>query len=170
MKKVAFLLADGFEDSEMQKPYEAVKEAGYETEIIGLEKGAQLKGKKGTVSYTSDLGIDEAQPAEYDAVVIPGGQSPENLRTNDKMVEFVKQIDSQKKTVAAICHGPQLLASADLLKGRTITSYNALEDDMVNAGASFEDKEVVVDGNFVTSRNPNDEPAFIRELLTKLKA
>ncbi|MEF2968900.1 type 1 glutamine amidotransferase domain-containing protein [Paenibacillus sp. M1] len=168
MSKVAFLLANQFEDSEMQVPYEAVKNAGHQADIIGLKAGETLKGKQGKTEYTADKGISEVKADDYDAVVIPGGSSPENLRLDKGVLEFVTRADSQGKPIAAICHGPQILISAGLLKGRTITSYPPLKDDMVNAGAAFRDEEVVVDGNYVTSRTPKDEPAFVRELLKKL--
>ncbi|CAM3004625.1 type 1 glutamine amidotransferase [Paenibacillus taichungensis] len=165
MSKVAFLLANDFEDSEMQVPYDEVKKAGHDVEIIGLKAGETLKGKGGKASYTSDKAIAEVSASDYDAVVIPGGSSPENLRTDAHILKFVTEINSAKKPIAAICHGPQILASANLLKGRTITSYPPLKDDMVNAGAEFKDHEAVVDGNYITSRTPADEPAFVRELL-----
>ncbi|WP_138495690.1 type 1 glutamine amidotransferase domain-containing protein [Paenibacillus pinistramenti] len=168
MSKVAFLLANGFEDSEMQVPYDEVKKAGHQAEIIGLKAGETVKGKKGNAEYTTDKAIAEVKAEDYDAVVIPGGSSPENLRLDPDVLEFVKQLDASKKPVAAICHGPQILASAGLLKGRTITSYPPLQDDMVNAGANFVDQEVAVDGNFISSRTPKDEPAFVRELLQVL--
>ncbi|MNN89523.1 putative cysteine protease YraA [compost metagenome] len=106
--------------------------------------------------------------ADYHAVVIPGGSSPENLRLDSGVLSFVQKADETKKPIAAICHGPQILISAGLVKGRTLTSYPPLKDDVVNAGANFEDKEVVVDGNFISSRTPKDEPAFVREILRKL--
>lgn len=168
MSKVAFLLASQFEDSEMQVPYDEIKKAGHQTEIIGLKAGEKLTGKQGKAEYTAEKSIKDVKAGDYDAVVIPGGSSPENLRLDPNILEFVKQLDSSKKPIAAICHGPQILSSADLLKGRTITSYPPLQDDMVNAGATFEDKEVVVDGNFITSRTPKDEPAFVREILKAL--
>ncbi|ANY72350.1 type 1 glutamine amidotransferase domain-containing protein [Paenibacillus ihbetae] len=168
MSKVAFLLADQFEDSEMKTPYDAVKEAGHEAEIIGLKQGQEVKGKQGKASYTTDKAIADAKIEDYDAVVIPGGSSPENLRLDSHILQFVTAADRAGKPIAAICHGPQILASADLLKGRTITSYPPLQDDMVNAGAQFKDEEVVVDRNFITSRTPKDEPAFVRELLKAL--
>lgn len=168
MSKVAFLLASQFEDSEMQVPYEEVKKAGHEADIIGLKAGETLKGKLGKAQYTADKGINEVKAEQYDAVVIPGGSSPENLRLDKGILSFVKEADEAGKPIAAICHGPQILISAGLLKGRTITCYPPLQDDMVNAGAEFRDEEVVVDGNYVTSRTPKDEPAFVRELLKKL--
>lgn len=168
MSKVAFLLANAFEDSEMKVPYDEVNKAGHKADIIGLQKGEKLTGKNGDASYTADKSISDVSAGDYDAVVIPGGSSPENLRLNPDILKFVKELNSTKKPIAAICHGPQILASADLLKGRTITSYPPLQDDMVNAGAKFKDEEVVLDGNYITSRTPKDEPAFVRELLKVL--
>jgi len=169
MAKVAFLLANNFEDSEMKNPYEAVKEAGHETVIVGLEKGAECKGKKGTVSYTVDIGASEAKAEDFDAVVIPGGSSPEALRVNDDVVRFVKEVNEQGKLIAGICHGPQVMISADILKGKAATCYIGIRDDVKLAGADYRDEEVVVSENIVTSRTPKDEPAFIREILEKLK-
>ncbi|SET68932.1 type 1 glutamine amidotransferase domain-containing protein [Paenibacillus sp. NFR01] len=168
MSKVAFLLAEGFEDSEMQVPYDEVIKAGHQADIIGLKKHETLLGKKGSVSYAADKAVSEVHANEYNAVVIPGGSSPENLRLDPDILTFVQEADRAGKPIAAICHGPQILASAGLLKGRNITSYPPLQDDMVNAGAIFDDKEVVVDGNYITSRTPKDEPAFVRELLKAL--
>jgi len=168
MAKVAFLLADQFEDSEMKVPYDELNKAGHDTHIIGIEQGAKVSGKQGKESYTIEQSIANAAAADFDAVVIPGGSSPENLRTNEDIIAFIKEINEAGKPIAAICHGPQILASADLLKGRTITSYPPLKDDMVNAGATFVDQEVVVQGNFITSRTPEDEPAFVSEILNAL--
>lgn len=168
MAKVAFLLASGFEDSEMKSPYEAVKEAGHETVIIGLEKGARCDGKKGTISYTADLGASEANANDFDAVIIPGGGAPEALRVNDDVVRFVKEINQDDKLIAGICHGPQVMISADVLKGKEATCFIGIRDDVKLAGAAYHDKEVVVSENLITSRTPKDEPAFIREILAKL--
>ncbi|WNS43660.1 type 1 glutamine amidotransferase domain-containing protein [Paenibacillus sp. MMS20-IR301] len=168
MSKVAFLLADGFEDSEMKVPYDEVLQAGHQADIIGLKANETLLGKKGNVSYASDKAISDVQAQDYDAVVIPGGSSPENLRLNPDILQFVQDADEAGKPIAAICHGPQILISAGLLQGRTLTSYPPLKDDIINAGAEFKDEEVVVDGNYITSRTPKDEPAFVRELLKVL--
>ena len=168
MAKVAFLLASGFEDSEMKNPYEAVKEAGHETVIIGLEKGATCDGKKGTVSYPADIGAAEAKAEDFDAVIIPGGGAPEALRVNDDVVRFVKEINQEDKLVAGICHGPQVMISADILKGKQATCYIGIRDDVKLAGAEYKDEEVIVSENVITSRTPKDEPAFIREILAKL--
>ncbi|WP_068672208.1 type 1 glutamine amidotransferase domain-containing protein [Oceanobacillus sp. Castelsardo] len=167
MANVCFLLADGYEDSEMKNPYDAMNEAGHKTVVVGLVKGAELKGKKGAV-YTSDLSISEVKADEYDAVIIPGGSAPEALRVNDKVVEFVKQANEQGKVIAGICHGPQVMISASILNGVKATSFIGIRDDLKNAGSNFMDQEVVVDGNIITSRTPKDEPAFIKEILNKL--
>ncbi|MFB7813088.1 type 1 glutamine amidotransferase domain-containing protein [Paenibacillus chitinolyticus] len=161
MSKIAFLLAPQFEDSEMQEPYEALKTDGHEVVIIGLKQGELLTGKNKKAEYTADQGIKEAKADEYDAVVIPGGSSPEGLRLDADIQSFVKKIDEAGKPVAAICHGPQILISAGLIKGRKLTSYPPLQDDVRNAGGEFADQEVVIDGNLITSRTPKDEPAFI---------
>lgn len=128
-----------------------------------------MLGKKKEVSYAADKAIADVQASDYDAIVIPGGSSPENLRQNADILKFVKEANEAGKPIASICHGPQILISADLLKGRTITSYPPLKDDVVNAGAEFKDEEVVVDRNYITSRTPKDEPAFVREILKVLK-
>ncbi|MCL6577066.1 type 1 glutamine amidotransferase domain-containing protein [Kyrpidia sp.] len=169
MKRVAFLLANDYEDSEMKTPYEAIKSAGYETVIVGLKKGEQLVGKNRQARYTVDASIDEVRADQFDAVVIPGGSSPENLRLNQQVLQFVKDMDRKGKVIAAICHGPQILISAGLTKGKKMTCYPPLRDDLINAGATYVDQEVVVDGNYITSRMPADEPAFIRETLSKLR-
>ncbi|NEU31736.1 type 1 glutamine amidotransferase [bacterium LRH843] len=167
MAKVCFLLATNYEDSEMKNPYEAVKEAGHEVVIVGLEKGVELKGKKGA-TYISDASIDEVNASDFDAVVIPGGSAPEALRVSDPLITFVKEVNEQGKVIAGICHGPQVMISADILEGKKSTCYVGIRDDVKNAGATYVDQEVVVDGNLITSRTPIDEPAFIREILNKL--
>lgn len=170
MARVAFLLGPQFEDSEMQEPYEAVRKAGHDTVIIGLKAGEKLEGKQKKATYVSEKAAKDADTASFDAVVIPGGSSPEQLRLDHDIQSFVREIDKQGKPISAICHGPQILISAKLTQGRTMTSYPPLQDDLTNAGAKFKDAEVVVDRNFITSRTPKDEPAFIRETLKALEA
>lgn len=167
--KIACLLDSGFEDSEFQQPYQAFKEAGHPVTIIGLERGKELKGKKGQVTTKADIGIDEARPEQFDALFIPGGYSPDHLRANPKMVAFVKPFFEANKPVFAICHGPQLLMTAGVVKGRKLTAWQTIQDDLKQVGANVEDKEVVVDGNLVTSRKPADIPAFTRESLKLLE-
>lgn len=167
-KKVAFLLADGFEDSEMQNPFDEMVKNGHETVIISLNENDELKGKQGTIAYRSHLAIKDARAEDYDAIIIPGGKSPSHLKDNADVQAFVKQADQAGITISAICHGPQILAEAGLLKGRTLTSYPGIADEIEQAGGHFVDKEVVVDRNLVTSRTPEDEPAFIKETIDKL--
>jgi len=167
-KKVAFLLADGFEDSEMKNPFDEMVKNGHETVIISERAGEELRGKKGTISYTSHLSIDEASAGDYAAVVIPGGSSPGKLMDNEKVQQFVQEADSAGITIAAICHGPQILAAAGILEGRTLTSYPGIASEVEKAGGRFIDKKVVVDQNLITSRTPEDEPAFISEMLEKI--
>jgi len=168
LKKVAFLLADGYEDSEMKNPYEAIVENGDEPVIISLKKGDELKGKKGTITYTSHLAASEANVADYEAVIIPGGQSPSKLRDDPAVIDFVRQAHEKGIPIAAICHGPQVLAKAGVLRGKTLTGYSGIQDEIKQAGGTFVDKEVVVDGNLITSRGPQDEPAFIKEAIDRI--
>lgn len=167
-KKIAFLLANEFEDSEMANPYDEMVKNGHEAVIISLKSNEELKGKKGTITYTSHLGIEEAHADDYAAIIIPGGKSPSYLMNNADVQAFVKEADQAGTTIAAICHGPQILAAAGLLKGRTLTAYPGISAEIEAAGGTFVDKEVVVDRNFITSRTPADEPAFIQETIDKL--
>ncbi|RKP53820.1 type 1 glutamine amidotransferase [Cohnella endophytica] len=167
-KKVAFLLADEFEDSEMSQPFDALIENGTEGVIISKEKEAELKGKNGTVSYVSHLAARDAQAGDYEAVVIPGGKSPSHLRDDESVLRFVKEAEKLGIPIAAICHGPQVLASAGLLQGKTLTSFPGISEEMIQAGGTFVDREVVEDGNLITSRKPEDEPAFIDAIIRKI--
>ncbi|WP_342429614.1 type 1 glutamine amidotransferase domain-containing protein [Neobacillus sp. FSL H8-0543] len=168
MTKVAFLLANDYEDSEMKNPYDSIVEAGYETVIIGLEKGIECKGKKETVSYLTDLAVADADASDFDAVIIPGGSAPEELRVNEDVIKFVKELNNKSAVIAGICHGPQVMISADILRGHEVTCYQGIRDDVKNGGAKYINEEVVVSQNIITSRTPKDEPAFIREILAKL--
>ena len=152
----------------MINPYEAIKEAGHEAVIIGLEKGVECPGKQGKVSYTAELGAADTNGSDFAGVVIPGGGAPEALRVNEDVVRFVKELNEQGKLISGICHGPQVMISADVLQGKEATSYIGIRDDLKLAGAIYKDEEVVVGENIVTSRTPADEPAFIREILAKL--
>ncbi len=167
MSKVAFIVADVFEDSEFSKPYEAVREAGHEAVIIGVESGTTLTGKNGS-EITSDAGIDSIDPKSFDALVIPGGYSPDKLRTNAGMVALTRAMVEGGRPTAVICHGPWMLAEADVLRGRRVTSWASVRTDLVNAGADWTDAEVVEDGNLITSRSPKDLPAFCSALLRQL--
>ncbi|HEX4653312.1 MAG TPA: type 1 glutamine amidotransferase domain-containing protein [Candidatus Udaeobacter sp.] len=167
-KKVAILVADGFEQVEMTKPREALEEAGAATKIVSLKPG-KIQGvnhaDKGD-KFDVDLTVDEARPEEFDALLIPGGvHNPDAMRMNPKALEFARHFFREGKPVAAICHGPQVLISADLVRGRKMTSWPAIQMDMRNAGARWVDEEVVVDNGLVSSRKPDDIPAFNRKMI-----
>ena len=167
-KKVAVVLADHFEDVEFTGPVDALKEAGHEVTVIGTEKGTELVGKQEEAKVTVDVTIDETSSSDFDALLIPGGFSPDLLREDDRFVTFTEEFDTSKKPIFSICHGPQLMINAKIVKGRKMTGYKSIRIDLENAGVSYEDKEVVVDDNFVSSRQPDDIPAFNREMLAKL--
>lgn len=167
-KRVAILATDGFEQSELTEPRKALMDAGASVEIIaphsGRIQGMQHhdKGEQVTVDRT----IDAVDSADYSALMLPGGvANPDELRTNPKAVSFVRGFFDRKKPVAAICHGPWSLVEADVVRGRTLTSWPSLKTDIRNAGANWVDKEVVVDGELVTSRKPDDLPAFCRTMI-----
>ncbi len=167
--RIACVLDVDYEDSEFKQPYDAFKQAGHQVSIVGLEAGKELKGKKGTVTTKSETGIDQVRPDQFDALFIPGGYSPDHLRANPKMVAFTKAFFDADKPVFAICHGPQLLITARVVKGRKLTAWQTIQDDLQQVGANVVDQEVVVDKNLVTSRKPSDIPAFIRESLKLLE-
>src|SRR5215831_6063579 len=167
-KKVAILVADGFEQVEMTKPREALDEAGAQTKIVSLKSG-KIQGMnhadKGD-KFDVDLTVDHARPEQFDALMIPGGLlNPDAMRTNERALNFARHFFRQRKPVAVICHGPQLLINADLVRGRKMTSWPAIQVDMRNAGARWVDQEVVVDNGLVSSRKPDDIPAFNRKMI-----
>ena len=169
MARVAFIVDEMFEDSEFRVPFDRVKEAGHEPVIIGLEAGKKLAGKKGDETITTEKSIDEVAAADFDALVIPGGYSPDKIRGNSGMVAFTKEIASATKPVAAICHAGWMLAEADVIKGKTVTSWPSIKTDLVNAGAEWVDQEVVEDENIITSRKPDDLEAFSKALLSQIE-
>ena len=158
--KVACLLGDNFEDTEFRVPYDRMRREGFEVVIIGSKKGVELRGKKGKEQVRADAGIDEVDPGDFDLLFIPGGNSPDQLRANPRFVEFVKRFDEEGKPIAAICHGPQLLMSARRVKGRTLTAWKTIQVDLDLAGAKVRDEPVVIDRNWITSRQPDDVPQF----------
>ena len=168
MAKVAFVLADDFEDSEFQVPYDRIREAGHEVTVIGPESGKEVHGKKGKVSFTVEATPDEVNAADFDALVVPGGYSPDKLRTSAGVVKFVKSMFDGDKPVAAICHAGSLLVEADAVRGRTVTSWPSIRTDLVNAGAEWVDQEVAEDANLITSRKPDDLDAFVGAILRRL--
>jgi deglycase len=166
--RIAFIMDEMFEDSEFRLPYDRVKEAGHEPSIVGLEKGKEIAGKKGDETVITEVAIDDVRADGFDALVIPGGYSPDKIRTNDKMVGFTRSMVESGKPVAAVCHAGWMLAEADVLRGKTVTSWPSIKTDLVNAGAEWVDQEVVEDGNLITSRNPGDLEAFSKALLSQL--
>jgi protease I len=169
MAKVAVIIDDLFEDVEYSKPVEAYKNAGHEIVHIGVKEGKKVYGKKDNTEVVIDKAAKDASPDEFDALLVPGGYSPDHLRANDDAVEFTKKFAETNKPIFLICHAAQLLVTADVLKGRILTGYKAVIQDIKNAGAEYQDKEVVVDDNLVSSRHPGDLPVFIKETLKKLK-
>jgi len=170
MSKIAFVVADDYEDSEFRMPFEAVRSAGHEITVIGMEKDKEVKGKKGKDKVRIDATAKDVRPQDFDALVIPGGHSPDKLRMDRDIVEFTRAMVQAGKPVAAVCHGPQLLIEADVVRDKTLTSWPSVKKDLQNAGAMWVDREVVVSGNLITSRKPEDLKAFSRELLAHVGA
>jgi protease I len=167
MKKVAVLVEDNYQVLEVWYPYLRLREEGVKTVLVGTGRG-QYKSKEGYLAE-EEIAITKVKPAEFDAVVIPGGYAPDILRRHAQINKFVRDMFKQGKIVACICHGGWVLVSAGILKGKKVTGFYAIKDDLVNSGAQFVDKEVVVDGNLITSRNPYDLTAFCVEIVKKLK-
>ena len=168
-KKVAFLLTNGYEDSELTSPWEAVTRAGGEAVLVAPEAG-QVEGKKGH-TQSVDLTSSDAQAADFDALVLPGGVvNADHLRMDEDAVAFTKAFFDAHKPVAVICHGGWILTDADVVKGRTLTSYASLRTDLRNAGATWVDEEVVVDEGLISSRPPDDLPAFNAALVEQFAA
>src|ERR1700733_15269347 len=166
--KVAILVADGFEQAELVEPKKALDEAGAETSIVSPAKGQVQAWKHFDKAdkFTVDVALDQANAQEFDALLLPGGvANPDQLRTLPKAVAFVREFFDKGKPVAAICHGPWTLIEADVVSGRTVTSWPSLKTDLKNAGASWVDREVVVDDGLVSSRKPADIPAFNQKML-----
>ena len=172
--RVMILATNGFEQSELMKPKQNLEDAGIETTVVSLESGS-IKGwdkKDWGESVAVDKTVDEISSCDgYDALLLPGGQmNPDILRMNDRAVAIVKEFGMANKPIAAICHAPWLLAEADLIKGKTVTSWPSIRTDLANAGANVVDQEVVEDGNLITSRKPEDIPAFSDALIARVKA
>ena len=167
MKKIAILVADFFDDNELFYPYYRFQEAGYDVHLIGAEANATFKSKKGQTT-TSDLAARDVKASDYEALMIPGGFSPDYMRRSKDIVAFAKAMNDHQKPIGAICHGAWLLISAANLTGRTMTCYHSIRVDIENAGARYVDQEVVVDGNFITSRTPKDLPVFMQTFLKQL--
>ncbi|WP_446743948.1 type 1 glutamine amidotransferase domain-containing protein [Silvibacterium acidisoli] len=170
-KKVAILATDGFEQAELTEPRKALEQAGATTHVVSPKTGT-IKGWNKTdwgESVKVDKALDQARVSDYDALVLPGGVlNPDHLRMEPKAVAFVKEFAQSGKTVAAICHGPWTLIEAGVVKGKTMTSWPSVKTDLMNAGARWVDEKVVADGNFVTSRKPDDIPAFSQKVIEEI--
>ena len=171
-KKVAILATHGFEESELKSPKEAIEKQGWTAHIVSLESGSikSWAEKDWGTTYKVDKTVDEVSSSDYHALVLPGGViNPDLLRRNDKAVNFVRSFFEEKKPVAAICHGPQILINAEVVEGKEMTSFYSIRKDLENAGAKWVDKEVVVDNGFVTSRTPDDLDAFNSKMIEEIK-
>lgn len=168
MSRIAMPVGAGFEDAEFTVPWERLREAGHEVLVMGSRKGETLEGKRGEATATVQATAEEVSPEDFDALVIPGGFGPDRLRTDAAMVDFVRRFWDTGRPVAAICHGPQLLIEADVVRGATLTSFASVRTDLRNAGATVVDEEVVEDGPLITSRKPADLDAFCEALLKRL--
>lgn len=171
-KKVAILATHGFEESELKSPKEYIEQQGWTAEIISPESGTikSWADKNWGPEYTVDKTVDQVNASEYNALVLPGGViNPDKLRTNEAALKFVKDFFDQKKPVAAICHGPWTLINAGVIEGRKVTSVKSISQDLINAGAQWSDQEVVTDQGLVTSRTPQDLPAFNKKLVEEIK-
>jgi len=169
MSRIAVLITDMFEDVEYTRPAEAFRGAGHDLVHVGLSAGETVHGKADRTPVAIDRAASDVSVDDFDALFIPGGYSPDKLRAHDAPVEFVRAFVESGKPVLAICHAPQLLINAQVLRGRKITGWKSVAQDIRNAGAEYIDREVVVDGNLVSSRKPDDIPAFIEASLAKLE-
>ena len=167
-KKILILIEEMFNTHEFWYPYYRLKEAGCEVVVVGSGSKETYTGKPGT-EVTVNTSADQVATADFDGIVIPGGYAPDLMRRYPKMVQLVRDFYEEGKVVAAICHAGWMLASADILKGKTVTSFFAIKDDLVHAGANWVDEQVVVDGNLITSRKPDDLPAFMPAIIRALR-
>ena len=168
MSHVAVIITDMFEDVEYSAPAKAFREKGHKLTHVGLKAGETVKGKKEGTPVKIDKAVGDVSVKDFDALLVPGGYSPDKLRAHEEAVEFVKEFVESGKPVFLICHAAQLLITAQVLKGRKVTGWKSIIQDIRNAGAEFVDKEVVEDGNLISSRSPQDIPAFIKASLAKL--
>ena len=167
-KRVAMFVEDGFEDRELTGPLQALRAAGAAVTLVGPTAGAEFRGKRGEAAVTSEVAAGAARIADFDAFVIPGGYAPDKMRMRHAMVDLAREAMDAGKPVAAICHGPQLLISAGVLRGRTLTCWPSIAIDVKNAGGLYVDKPVVEDGNLITSRKPDDVPMFSDAIIRAL--
>lgn len=170
MAKVATVMTDLFEDVEFTSPRDALVEAGHEVVVIGPEAGTTVTGKKEEATIEVEVGIDEANPEDYDALLIPGGFSPDSLRADERFLEFTRHFSNEKKHIFSICHAPQLLVNADVLRGKDATAVKQVGVDVTNAGGNYIDQAVVIDDSgLISSRTPDDLPEFNEAIVDALK-
>lgn len=171
MQRILIIATDGFEQSELMSPKQMLEQAGAQTTIASLKPG-EITGwdqKNWGKSVAVDITVDKAKAEDYDALLLPGGQiNPDILRMDEQVIALVKAFDDADKPIAAICHAPWLLAEADMLQGRTVTGWPSIRTDLANAGAEVVDRDVVIDGNLITSRKPDDIPVFVEALMAAL--
>jgi protease I len=168
MRKILIMLDKGVEDVEFLYPYYRFQEEDYKVDVVASKANETYVGKNG-VPLTSNLSPDKAKIEDYDGLIIPGGRAPDYMRTNEGLVNIVKEAFSKGKVVAAICHGPQMLIEADVLRGKRVTCWKSVITDVKNAGATFIDEAAVIDGNMVTCRSPADLPSFCKEIIRLLQ-
>jgi len=166
-KKMMVLVEELFNDQEFWYPFYRLKEAGAQVVVVGSGSAGAYAGKSGTRARP-DVAADDVSASEFDGIIIPGGYAPDHMRRYPAMVKLVRDLFEAQKVVAAICHAGWMLASAGILKGRTVTSVSAIRDDLIHAGADWVDEEVVIDGKLITSRKPDDLPAFMRAVIKEL--
>jgi protease I len=164
-KRIALLVEQDFEDVELTEPLRLLREAGAEVTIVGPFAAREYSGKKGVATVTSDVSAGAVRAADFDAVVIPGGYAPDKMRMRHAMVDLVREAVKRNKPVAAICHGPQVLISADAVRGRRVTCWPSIAIDVKNAGGLYVDRPVVDDRNVITSRKPDDIPVFVEAII-----
>jgi protease I len=167
-KRIAILAEEAFEDSELMELLRAMKDAGATVLIVGSGSKRSYKGKRGTAEITVDTTADKVEASQFDAIIVPGGYAPDKMRLHKSMIELVRKASAEGRIIAAVCHGPQLLISADIVKGRRVTSWPSIAVDLKNAGAIWVDEPVVRDGNIITSRKPTDLPKFSKAIIEAL--
>jgi len=167
-KRVAILAEEGFEDSELVEPMRAMKSAGARVLVVGSGSQETYRGKRGSATIRVDTTADKVSAEDFDAVIVPGGHAPDKMRLYQPMVDLVRKAYDLGKVIAAICHGPQLLISAEIVSGRRVTSWRSVAVDLGNAGADWVDASVVRDGNLITSRKPSDLPRFNKAIIEAL--
>jgi len=169
-KRIAILAEEGFEDCEFAEPHRAMKDAGARVVVVGSGSQEIYWGKRGKAKIKVNVAADQVSAEDFDAIIVLGGYAPDKMRLHQSMIDLVRKAHDLGKVVAAICHGPQLLISADIVRGRRVTSWPSIAVDLKNAGADWVDEPVVQDGNIITSRKPADLPKFNKAIIEALRA